>query len=256
MDALFRSLGLHDTETKVYLSLADAGGCAAGMLAKRIGIPRTTIYSALENLTAKGLVSLEEQGGITRYLANPPSSLLLLVNREREEIDRKAANAKELMQLLTPFFGSRGANIPRLQFFEGKKNVESMLHEFLPAWRESIKRVDNVWWGYQDHTFVTDYRAWLDSVWSSMEVTERVYLVSNHVPLEKKLSGKVRGREIRVLSEKSEFSSTIWVLGSFIVMIYSREKPNYAFQIRDDVFSANLRSVFKVLWQNGKSKIK
>ena len=249
MERLFRALGFSDSEVRVYVSLADLGGSTAGLLAKRLSIPRTTVYSALETLSGKGLVSSDEQGGVTRYLANPPTSLKRLVRDEREELERKEACADELVQLLGPFFRSRSLDVPRLQFFDGQKNVLTMLEEYLPVWRSSLASFDKIWWGYQDHTFVEQYRPWLDKTWATMEQDEYVYLVSNRAPIERELKGKVRGREIRTLADKSEFSSTIWILGHFIIMISSKEKPHYAFQIRDPVFAANLRSIFKALWE-------
>ena len=252
METLFRSLGFSDSEVKVYLALADLGGSTAGLLAKRIGIPRTTTYSALENLSTKGLISQEERGGITRFLANPPSALLRLLRSEKEEVERRESHAHELVKQLGPLFLAKSFNVPRLQYFDGQKNVLSMLEEFTPLWRASLKESDFTWWGYQDHSFVEQYREWLDSVWTTMSERERIYLVSNQVPLEKELKGRVKGREIRAITDELEFSSTVWILGQYIVMISTREKPHYSFQIRDAVFAQNLRSIFRALWKRVK----
>lgn len=252
MEALFRDLGFSESEIKVYLALADLGGCTAGHLSKRIDIPRTTVYSALESLSVRGLIAKEEKGGITRFLANPPSSIVRMMKREREDIERKVKHAEELSKQLSPLFLGKSFQVPRLQYFDGRRNVEAMLEEYTPIWRESIYQGDSTWWGYQDASFVPEYREWLERAWKSMSPTEKINLVSNQGPHERELSGRVRGREIRSLGEELEFSSTVWILGEYIVMISSREKPHYAFQIRDKAFSQNQRAIFRALWSRVK----
>ena len=59
----------------------------------------------------------------------------------------------------------------------------------------------------------------------------------------------MRGRKIKALKGKLDFTSTIWVCGDYIIMIVARDNPHYAFQIYDKVFSANLRMLFKVFWE-------
>ena len=245
----FQSLGFNTSEVRVYLSLAELGRAGAAAVGKRAEIPRTTAYSVLDNLLQKGLVSIEQVGSSSYYVANKPSALLHLLERQREELQTKEETTKRLIDLVQPFFKGTEFSVPSIQFFDGKKNVEHMLYEYYPRWQESMtERREFAFWGYQDHSFVEQYFEWLSWHWKRRLPEEQVYLLSNQSNIEDTLSGKVERREIRAVPSEYDFSSSIWVIGDYIVLIMTQHKPHYAFQLKDSVFAANLRGVFKLLW--------
>jgi hypothetical protein len=81
-----------------------------------------------------------------------------------------------------------------------------------------------------------------------MKDDEKIQLLSNKSSTEKKLKGKISKRTIKSVPKQFEFSSTIWILGDYIISISTRQKPHYAFQVKDTVFSANLRKLFQMCW--------
>lgn len=249
IEPLFTQLGFSANETRLYLLLAEMGKSTAQLLAKRAKVPRTTTYSVLQSLIDKGLVSEEQKQGTTFFIANQPASLLRLVQREQESLKQKERAAKELIEQVKPFFRSKFFSLPRIQFFEGSSAVENMLFDYTEEWRQGIMREDNIWWGYQDHTFVESYRPWLEHYWSLKTEREQVRLLSNQARVEDELRGKIVGREIRAVPPEFDFSSSIWVCGDYIVLLVSRHDPHYAFQLRDAVFSSNLRLIFRLLWE-------
>lgn len=248
MQEYFQTLGFHANESKVYLALAELGKASPAILAKRIGLPRTTVYSILESLSEKGLVAAEKQMQRTYFSALPPSALSRTIETERANLKEKERAASELEQLVSPFFRSVNFSIPKMQFFEGKNAVSNLLYEQGMKWGESTQQYDSIWWGYQDHTFVEQYRTWLDWYWPNRGPEEKVQLISNRTPIERELKGKIKNREIIVGPKGFHFSSTIWVCGDYIILIMTRQEPHYAFQIKDTVFAANMREMFKMLW--------
>ena len=244
----FTQLGFNSTEAKVYLGLAEIGKATAQAIAKRVRIPRTTVYSALENLSQKGVVALESKRGTTFYVANQPSSLLRLVENQKAELSQREKAARELVEQISPFFLGKNFSVPKLQFFDGTPNVESMLYDFSDEWAASTRKYDSVWWGYQDPSFVDQYRPWLEWYWKRMMPEDKIRLLSNEAPVERELRARVKNRTIFPIASELPFSSTIWVCGDYIVLIMSKQEPHYAFQLNDAVFAANLRQLFMLLW--------
>ncbi len=253
INQLFEQLGFSHNEIKVYLSLAELGKSSASMIAKQQDLPRSTIYSVLEGLIQKGIVAVEQSSGSSYYVLNQPDSLQRMVAREKEqalaEAKEKEQVAAELLEAVQPFFKSTNYSVPKLQFFDGAANVENMLYDNCQEWQKSISRFDYTWWGYQDHHFVENYRSWLDYYWAQMHEGEQILLLSNKSSTEHKLKGKVHKREIKHLPKAFEISSTIWILGDYIISIMTRQKPHYAFQLKDTVFAANQRLIFQLLWK-------
>ncbi len=252
MLSLFTALDFNESEIRTYLSLAELGRASGSALAKKSNQPRSTTYSALEGLIKRGLVSTEQDRDTVIYRANQPSALVSMVNSERSEAEqrfkRKEQTAKELVTIIEPYFQQKNFSVPKIQFYEGARNVERMLYENEAAWQESLCNEDLTWWGYQDLEFVKQYREWLDKYWSRMKPGERIWLLSNQSVIENRLAGKVPRRIIKQIPPGIEFSSTIWIVGEYVVMIMIRQKPHYAYVLRDAVFAANQRAIFKLLW--------
>ena len=253
MDQQFRTLGFSEIEARTYLALAEVGKAPATLIAKRVGVPRSTAYSILSSLIARGVVAMEKDAEPVQYLPLPPQALGRMVTIEREAAEKdyasKSAAAQELKQLIAPLFRNQHYSVPRIQFFEGSRNVEAMLYANEDAWQESISHFDSTWWGYQDTQFVEVYRSWLDHYWSKLRPAEKIWLLSNRADVERKLRGKVARREIKPLPKGVEFSSTIWVLGEYVILIMTRQQPHYAFQLKDAVFASNQRMIFELLWK-------
>ena len=153
------------------------------------------------------------------------------------------------MESLAPHFKASGHSPPKLQFFEGRKNIENMLYEDLPIWRESYGRTsNNTLWGYQDHLFVESYDAWHKFMWATRQPEERICLFSNAADVEKELRHKIKGREVRALPAGVQFSSSMWIYGDYIVMGVTRQKAHYVYQMKDPLFAGNLRTIFELLW--------
>ena len=244
----FKELGFSSNEIKTYLYLAESGGASAHNIAKRIKVPRTTIYSVVTSLTDKGLISQEQKKGTTYFIPNKPESILRLIERKQEEIKKKELVAKELIELVTPYFNTKHYSIPKMQFFEGRESVENMLYDNLETWRASMASYDSIWWGYQDVGFVKEYRRWLEYTWTLKTDMELYQILSNQDPIERELENKVPGRTMKQMPREFNFSSTIWVMGDYIVLLMTKAEPHYAFQLRDTLFAANLRLVYQLLW--------
>lgn len=252
IESMLERVGLSKNEARVYLCLAELGKTTATIVAKKQNMPRSTAYSVLDTLVLRGVVAIEQTPGGTYYLANQPSSLKRMIEREKLEqlaqIGEKENAVGDVLREIQPFFKNTNYSVPKLQFFEGTTNVESMLYDCCRDWQASISQVDYTWWGYQDHHFVEQYREWLDYYWASMHADERILLLSNKSTTEKQLKGKVAKRDVKVVPKSFEFSSTIWVLGEYVITIMTRQKPHYAFQLKDSVFAANQRILFQQFW--------
>lgn len=245
-------IGFSTREQEVYLALAKLGKSTATTIAKTCGLPRSTAYSVLEQLLGRGVISVDQAGSLAMYIANPPSSVQRMVEDESRLIE-KEANAKrtaveQFVQSADSLFKNENFSVPKLTFFEGNQNVRNMLYDNLKHWQKSILQNDATWWGYQDHQFVVDYQDWIAHHAKTMHKDERVWLFSNQSQVEKKLKGKIARREIRLLPEGFEYSSTIWVLGDYVITVMTRQKPHYAFQLKDAVFARNQRCTFQLLW--------
>ena len=71
MQQLFACLGLSSKETQTFLKLLELGAQPVSVIAKHVGVPRSTMYFILERLRVIGLVEEFERSGI-RYAKSVP----------------------------------------------------------------------------------------------------------------------------------------------------------------------------------------
>lgn len=250
IEELFTRLGLSSKEAAVYMALAESGQSAATVLSKRTKIPRATLYAVLESLVENGLVTKESSAATTHFRANSPEAFTRLIQHQRDEVEERGRAAKQLTEVLSSYMKETQYEIPKFQLFEGKASIETMLYEYLPLWRESYGKVsNNTLWGYQDPTFVESYLRWHNHMWETRGPKEKICLFSNREHLKVETTRNIPRREVRALPAGIEFSSSIWIYGEYIVMGMTRSKPHWCVQMKDAVFSANLRAIFQLLWK-------
>jgi len=248
---LLQQLDLSSSEAKLYISLAEIGEAPAKVLAKRVGLQRTTAYAALNQLQLKGLVSIEKRQGANRFVANSLDAIEAMLDHNRKKIKQQEVALQKISGFLGPFFQSKTHIPTRVQFFEGNKNVEQMLYQYCKEWLKSILSTDSIWWGYQDHLLVQKYAGWLENYWKLRTGSERIQLFSNSVgqEVEQKINTRVPRRIIKPMPKGITFESTTWVCGDYVIMLVINQNPHYAIQIRDRLFASNLRTIFSLLWQ-------
>jgi predicted transcriptional regulator len=81
-----RSLGLSATEQRVYLTLLDSGVTSVAELSQLANIKRTTLYSSLEELKQKGLVSEITNEKKKYFQAVSPRGLKKLIENKINEL--------------------------------------------------------------------------------------------------------------------------------------------------------------------------
>lgn len=96
-----QTLGLHKNEIVVYMTLFDLGKCRASQIIKSTGLHRNLVYTSLEALVAKKLVSQAESGKVFIFAANHPGSLIEMIELQKN-IAIEAAASLTKKQTETP----------------------------------------------------------------------------------------------------------------------------------------------------------
>ena len=114
-----KEFGLSDKESLVYLELLKLGKINLQELAKKIDLPRTTIYNTLNYLYVKGLISKIVKGNTTDFEAADPSKLMDTINQKKEILLSILPELEGLKKQL-----SESSNV---EIYEGFKGVSTIL---------------------------------------------------------------------------------------------------------------------------------
>lgn len=122
-------LGFTDREAKIYLILLRNGPALASTLAIRTGLKRVSVYSILETLCARGLVSFERTEVGRRYLPHDPECLLYNLEREKAAFQIKWDLAKNCIKSLSDVTVIKRLDVRRVIFLKGVQEIEKAMSE-------------------------------------------------------------------------------------------------------------------------------
>lgn len=120
-----KKIGFSEAEATVYLACLELGGAKASEIAKKTGLPRTSIYTVSKMLLEKGYLQKSKRGKIDKFNARDPKAILEEV---RENIDLFAEVVPNLGNIMN--FASR---CPRVEFSETKEGILNIYKQIIKA---------------------------------------------------------------------------------------------------------------------------
>lgn len=118
-----RSVGISETEAKVYLAVLELGETTIARIAQKSGVKRTTTYLALEALKDLALVSRIKKGKKTFIYAEDPRGL------EKKMEERKQTISKIIPELLS--ISNLIDKKPIVRYFEGTEGLKEVFKDVL-----------------------------------------------------------------------------------------------------------------------------
>lgn len=249
LQANLENIGLNQREIKTYCTILELGEADIRTIGLKSELPRTSLYTVVERLVELGIVVTRTMRGKAIYSPAPASCFESLLASEQAELERKSQALSDLARQVQPYLAEQAVTIPRISVFEGRAQVERMLYDYLEEWRKSYERAgDYTLWGFQDHEFVTEYSKWHEHSWKSRGEREEIKLFSNSEAQQQQSEAGITKREIRRLPINVTLASTILIRGEFIINARTHGKLHSAVMTYDPVMAANMREIFRLLW--------
>lgn len=248
-----KQLGFSEKEIDIYLIILQQGKIAPADIAKLTKINRSTVYDVADELLAKGVITQDLGSSIRYFVARPPEDLVQIIEREEKDVAQKRKLISLAVDELSHLAKNKRYSVPKIQFFS-EDEIDNFLYRQTPVWNKSITENNDVWWGFQDVSFVQYYTSWLEWYWKNHSDTG-VKLLSNAMQDKKIVEhGFHKNRIIEYWKDAKDFTATQWIIGEYVIMIITNQRPHYAIEIHDAVMAYNQRQVFKAIWQGLDSK--
>ena len=249
INSLLKKLDFNEKEIELYLAILKSGKIIPSDLAKITGINRSTVYSIAAELNKKGLINQDLSNSIKYLVAVPPEELLNLIKRDEEKIAQKKVLISQAVEELKNFSSNTRYSLPKFRFI-AEEELENFLYKQSEKWDESLLNTEACWYGFQDHTFAEFYSKMIDWYWSRADKNIQLKLLTNKSDIEKVIEKRgYERRQMKFIKKKVPFTATTWVIGEYIVMIFTNQRPHYAIEIRNAELAKNQRELFKFLWE-------
>lgn len=133
-------IGLTYGEIKVYLALIRLGETTSGPLVDESGVSVSKVYTILERLAKKGLVSHIVKQKTKYFKAADPQRLLAYVREKEDELRRDEDDIKKLIPELELQFGN-AVTVETAQVFDGLRGIQTARERTLKV----MKKSDEMW---------------------------------------------------------------------------------------------------------------
>lgn len=228
------SLGLSESQAKVYFYLLKRGKQTASLIAKDNNINRSVVYSILEKLKEMGLTSVIIIDGKRYFSAANPKLL-------KDFLDDKQEILKSILPKLTNLEEEK-TNDFSVEVFQGVKGGVSVLKDILRVGKDYIS------FGYDgsleklSETLVEQYTRQI----VEKNIKERI--IANEGAI---IKGNLKNSKIRYLSKNFKYPTTTTIYGNNIV-ITTFQKPIYSILIRSEILAKTYKNLFEFLWKIAK----
>ncbi|MDP3026356.1 MAG: helix-turn-helix domain-containing protein [Nanoarchaeota archaeon] len=127
---LLEKAGLSPGETKVYLSLVELGLSSVGPIVSKSGVSTSKVYSILNRLSKKGLVSSIVNERVKNFKAEDPSQLIEYVSKKEDELEEvKKSLEKNLSYIFEKIKISEKQVVTTI--YEGLKGMKTVFDQSL-----------------------------------------------------------------------------------------------------------------------------
>ena len=252
LEQILHKLDIGPVEASVYDTLVENGPSTAGILARKIHIPRSSLYGYLETLRSKGLVRQSHKYDKKIWQAEPVETIGTLI---QNDIDDLLQTKEKFLTALPELQKKHAADFvaPAITYFEGVEGMRQMFRDIL-LYRD-IETV--ALWSIKDavrflgREFMeelsakrTKNRISLRVIWPEekmVDVSQFGFLVP----------GKEFFRDIRIAPKNITTSMGYWVYANKTSFISSK-KEAFGFIVESTELADMLRKQFEVFWEMSK----
>jgi HTH-type transcriptional regulator, sugar sensing transcriptional regulator len=230
------SFGLNQNQARIYLACLELGTTSAYKISKKVELPRSTCYEALERLFKENLVSVVRKKSIRYYTAESPKTL---IKKSQDKIDV----IEKLLPEFNALFGE-AKTLPNTRLYQGKGGMEIIINEWMNEAKEILT------FGSADNFFEK-----LGDVWPKYlkkRLAKKIYArtIFGDTPKarERQRLGQEQLRSVRILPELNNEVAGIFVLWNDKIAMFSFKKEMVGLVIESAILAKTFKVIFEALW--------
>lgn len=243
MQKLFQQFGLKRKEKETFLKLLELGAQPVSVIAKQIGIPRSSMYLVIENLRKSQLIEAFERAGIKYVKCIPIKNIPDILKIQERQIKQTLKELNEKIPELEKL-ENRLSITPKVKFFEGKNAVMKMYEEVL---RE--KEFCAFFNPHLVKKIMPEYHFKIPETLKKNGGKAKELLVNCSEAKEYQNLFNSKNHQIKILDKNTIFPSDTIICQDKIYMISYGEKDLSAIEIFNSSLAQTQRILFDEIWE-------
>ena len=254
IEKLLKDLGFTEIDVHIYLHLLPHGASIASVIAKRLGLKRSTIYQSLERLEEEGLIVKYMRGGVAHFDATDPVSVVTLCEEKLKTLQHLRDSAKKAQDELENIrsHGHRSTVEVRetVKYYEGIEDVSGLIDNTL---RE--KGGEQLCFGLNLYHTKIAGEDW--QIYTKQRVDQGMQVKSIQPDTETAVAYQKRDskelRETRLVpASKFPGHCEINIIGDTVAVYSFEGSTPTGLKLKNKHLSQGLRSLFHLAWEQAK----
>ena len=238
---LLKSLGFTESETKIYLVSLELGPSTVQDLAKKVDLSRMTVYTVIQALSDKGLMSSIQKGKKTLYNAESPTRLVAFV---QSRVTKMEDTLREVEKNIRELSLMQRSDKPVVKMFEGEEALKAIQSDLTSTKSDIIYEFGNYDNLLRLYSLENDLENTHKDLEKSAVKRRAIYLTAGN-------GGKHGDSNIEkiILSPKDyEFDGDLLVYGKKIAISTLKGK-HISVLIENEEMAQTLKSLLSILWK-------
>ena len=242
-----QDLGLNRLESETYLALQELGEAKTGEICKKLNIPNSHIYSVLNSLIQKGLVSYKYSNKVKIFKPTDPESLSLLFKKKQEELALQEKSLNTLIKRLkdTPKDKEMQSDY---QYFEGVRHKSMILEVYSTAPKSSEMLLFSA--KSESGEKINAFFMAMHKIRKSRGVSLRMIMQKQTNNLKNRIEERKKIGLIEIKIADFNNNAEILITEDYLLILdTSNETKNpCAFMIKNKVFISLFKEIYECLW--------
>ena len=242
-----KAAGLSEKEAQVYLDLQTHGASQTGKICDRTRIPSSRIYTLLDSLLKKGLVSYKLVNNIKVFRAADPDNLAYLFEEKEKKIRKEKEALLESISKLK-IIPSPMERLTDFKYFYGLRGIKSLYIEIINSW----KKGDKYYIASAPLESFKKLEGFFLDVVHKKRIRDKVklkMLVNKGSERWGEQRKKMAFAEVRYI--EADTKTEYGVLNNYFFLISYGKEP-YGLLVKDKNFANTYKTFFELLWKTAK----
>lgn len=235
-------LGLHKQAISVYLAVVSHTQLNANDIARKTGLPRSTVYLQSEKLIHQGLLTSNIQNKTKYFTATSPQ---VLVNIAKSQL----MTAESIIPSLRELSRESGITRPNTTLFVGKSAVRNTLNEFLLFASENETTIFSITHHDILKVFPRFFPKWIKKREQLKVPTQIISVQASSIDNSFK---STQHKEVHFLPANFSYEGAMKISGDKILFISLDPSNLHAVQVNSWIISKMCRSFFRYIWTTTK----
>jgi len=243
-EKLEKTLNLIPKDSQIYVDVLKFGNSAASTISIRTQIDRTTVYSALNRMKNRGLITETKHNKVAYFNALAPDALKVKLEKEIQVKEKKLGDLNNIISDLSLLHTSQETR-PAVQIFEGTSGVIALYELML----KTNKKQDAF---LTINKMPTELKKYLCDLYIKHKRKNKVHsrvLVNDSIKAKKyKNLDKKANRKTKIIPKGAMPFETEIIIGKNEIAVIDLRGNYFGVLIKSQSICNTMSSIFNMLW--------